>query len=73
MSITICIIMGFIALVIGFVFGKFGGKKIDPRELTEKINFAIGTENESLKKENETIKKKNLFFGTKEFSCFSFS
>jgi hypothetical protein len=59
---VICIVVGVIALVIGFFFGKFGGKEIDPCELAEKINFAVGTENDSLKKENETLKKKNLFF-----------
>lgn len=59
---VICIVVGVIALVIGFFFGKFGGKEIDPCELTEKINFAVGTENYSLKKENETLKKKKLFF-----------
>ena len=59
---VICIVVGVIALVIGFFFGKFGGAEMDPRELTEKINFAVGTENDSLKKENETLKKKNLFF-----------
>ena len=62
MSITICIIMGVIALVIGFFFGKFGGTEMDPRDIAEKINFVIGAENESLKQENEAIKKKNFFF-----------
>jgi len=31
-------------------------------DLIEKINFAIGTENKTLKQENETLKKKNVFF-----------
>jgi hypothetical protein len=31
-------------------------------DLIEKINFAMGTENKTLKEENETLKKKNLFF-----------
>ncbi|MBR4567993.1 hypothetical protein IKO18_06445, partial [bacterium] len=30
-------------------------------ELIEKINFAMGTENQNLLKENELIKRKNLF------------
>ena len=59
---VICIVVGVIALVIGFFFGKFGGTEMDPRDIAEKINFAVGTENDSLKKENETLKKKNLFF-----------
>ena len=57
-----CILVGIIALVIGFAFGKFGGTEMDPHDIAEKINFAVGTENDSLKKENEIIKKKNLFF-----------
>ena len=59
---VICIVVGVIALVIGFFFGKFGGTEMDPRDIAEKINFAVGTENDSLKKENETLKKKKLFF-----------
>jgi len=55
--ITTCIVVGVIALVIGFFFGKFGGKEIEPCELVEKINFVVGGQNESLKKENEIIKK----------------
>ena len=31
-------------------------------DLIEKINFAMGTENKTLKEENETLKKKNVFF-----------
>ena len=62
MSMVVCIIVGFIALVIGFLFGKFGGDKINPHDFAEKINFTLGTENESLKKETEELRSKLLFY-----------
>ena len=52
-------LVAFVALVLNFY-------RINnhPRlsNLIEKINFAMGTENQTLKQENETLKKKNLFF-----------
>jgi hypothetical protein len=62
MNVTICIIIGIIALIVGFVLGRSSVEPTFSLELIEKINFAIGTENKTLKEENETLKKKNVFF-----------
>lgn len=62
MNVTICIIIGIIALVIGFALGRSSVEPTVSLELIEKINFAMGTENKIIKDENETLRKKNLFF-----------
>jgi hypothetical protein len=61
MDAVICIIIGIIALIIGFIFGSSRESDIS-LDLVERINFAMGTENKTLKEENENLKKKNLFF-----------
>lgn len=62
MNVSICIIIGIIALVIGFALGRSSVEPTVSLELIEKINFAMGTENKILNDENETLRKKNLFF-----------
>ena len=61
MNVAICIIIGIIALVAGFALGRYRNEPTVSLELIEKINFAMGTENQNLLKENELIKRKNLF------------
>ena len=62
MNVVICIIVvGLIALVAGFALGRYRNEPTVSFELIEKINFAMGTENQNLLKENELIKRKNLF------------
>ena len=61
MNVVICIIVGLIALLAGFVLGRRRDEPTVSLELIEKINFAMGTENQNLLKENELIKRKNLF------------
>lgn len=61
MNVLICITIGLIALLVGFLLGIYRESTIS-LELVEKINFAMGSENKTLKEENETLKKKNLFF-----------
>ena len=51
-----------VALVAGFFLGRSREEAIVSNDIIEKINFAMGTENKSLKEENETLRKKNLFF-----------
>ena len=51
-----------VALVAGFFLGRRREEAIVSNDIIEKINFAMGTENKSLKEENETLRKKNLFF-----------
>ena len=62
MNVTICIIIGIIALIVGFVLGRSSVEPTVSLELIDKINFAIGVENKALRAENETLKKKNVFF-----------
>ena len=62
MNVTICIIIGIIALIVGFALGRSSVEPTVSFELIEKINHAMGTENQTLKDENETLRKKNLFF-----------
>ena len=62
MNVVICIIVGLIALLAGFALGHRRDEPTIFLELIEKINFAMGSENKTLKEENETLKKKNLFF-----------
>ena len=62
MNVVICIIVGLIALLAGFALGHRRDEPTISFELIEKINFAMGTENKTLKEENETLKKKNVFF-----------
>ena len=62
MNVVICIIVGLIALLAGFALGHHRDEPTIFLELIEKINFAMGSENKTLKEENETLKKKNLFF-----------
>jgi hypothetical protein len=62
MNVLICIIVGIIALIVGFALGR---RRVEPTlsiELIKKINFVTGVENQTLKEENETLRKKNLFF-----------
>ena len=61
MNVAICIIIGILALVIGFILGQHHDEPTVSNDIIEKINFAMGTENKSLKEENETLRKKNLF------------
>jgi len=66
MSTGICIIVGVLALAVGFFLGKNDRSKsviINPYDFVAKINFAIGEENEALKEKNELLVKKNLFLG----------
>ena len=51
-----------VALVAGFFLGRRREEAIVSNDIIEKINFAMGTENKTLKEENENLKKKNLFF-----------
>ena len=51
-----------VALVAGFFLGRRREEAIVSNDIIEKINFAMGTENKTLKEENETLKKKNVFF-----------
>jgi len=60
MDVVICIIVGIIVLV-AYVLNFFRTNS-QPSDLIEKINFAIGTENETLKEMNRTLQIKNLFF-----------
>ena len=62
MNVVICIIVGLIALIAGFTLGHRRDEPTVFLNLIEKINFAMGSENKTLKEENETLKKKNLFF-----------
>lgn len=50
-----------VALVAGFFLGRRREESIVSNDIIEKINFAMGTENQNLLKENELIKRKNLF------------
>jgi len=50
-----------VALVAGFFLGRRREEAIVSNDIIEKINFAMGTENKTLKEENELIKRKNLF------------
>lgn len=61
MNVVICIIVGLIALLAGFALGHRRDEPTIFLELIEKINFAMGTENKTLKEENETLKKKKVF------------
>jgi len=61
MDAVICIIIGIVALIIGFILGSCRESTVSPN-LVERINFATGTENQTLKEKNEDLKKKNLFF-----------
>ena len=60
MDVVICIIIGIIALV-AYVLNFFRTNS-QPSDLIEKINFAMGTENQYLKEENRTLQMKNLLF-----------
>jgi hypothetical protein len=51
-----------VALVAGFFLGCRREEATVSNDIIEKINFAMGTENKSLKEENDVLKKKNLFF-----------
>lgn len=51
-----------VALVAGFFLGRRREEAIVSNDIIEKINFAMGTENKTIKEENETLRKKNLFF-----------
>ena len=51
-----------VALVAGFFLGRRREEATVSNDIIEKINFAMGTENQTLKEENENLKKKNLFF-----------
>ncbi len=51
-----------VALVAGFFLGRRREEATVSNDIIEKINFAMGTENKTLKEENETLKKKNVFF-----------
>ncbi len=62
MNVAICIIIGILALVICFILGQHHDEPTVSLELIDKINFAMGTENKTLKEENELLKRKNLFF-----------
>ena len=62
MEVLICIIVGIITLIAGFALGYRRDEPTVFLNLIEKINFAIGSENKTLKEENEDLKKKNLFF-----------
>ena len=62
MNVSICIIIGIIALVIGFALGRSSVEPTVSLELIDKINFAMGTENKTLKEKNEDLEKKNFFF-----------
>ena len=62
MEVLICIIVGIIALIAGFALGSRRNEPTISIELIEKINFAMGNKNQTLKEENEDLKKKNLFF-----------
>lgn len=61
MSVLIFIIVGFVALVIGFLLG--GYRMEFSNDIVEKINSALGAQNKELKMENEVLKRKILFFG----------
>jgi hypothetical protein len=61
MDVVICIIICVIALIVGFIFGSSRESDVS-LDLIEKMNFAMGTENKTLKEENEMFKKKNFFF-----------
>ena len=50
-----------VALVAGFFLGRRREEAIVSNDIIDKINFAMGTENQNLLKENELIKRKNLF------------
>ena len=50
-----------VALVAGFFLGRRQEEAIVSNDIIEKINFAMGTENQNLLKENKLIKRKNLF------------
>jgi hypothetical protein len=61
MDVVICVIVGIIALVVGFIFGS--SRESDASlNLVERINFVMGTENKTLKEKNEDLEKKNFFF-----------
>ena len=62
MNAVICVIIGIIALVAGFVLGSRRDEPTISNDFIGRINFAMGTENQTLKEENEMLKKKNLFF-----------
>jgi len=50
-----------VALVAGFFLGRRREEAIVSNDIIDKINFAMGTENQTLKEKNELIKRKNLF------------
>ena len=51
-----------VALVAGFFLGRRREEAIVSNDIIEKINFAMGTENKTLKEENRTLQIKNLLF-----------
>lgn len=57
MTTLIC----FLTLVIGFLLGGICKTPLS-KYFVEKINFAVGVENQTLKEENEDLKRKRLFF-----------
>ena len=61
MDAVICIIIGIIALIVGFIFGSSRKSGIS-LELVERINFVMGAENKTLKEKNEDLEKKFFFF-----------
>ena len=61
MSTLIYFVVVVFILVIGFLFGLLFKTPVS-KYFVEKINFAVGIENETLKRENEDLKKKGLFF-----------
>ena len=62
MNVVICIIIGIIALIVGFVLGRSSVEPTVSLELVERINFVMGAENKTLKEKNEDLEKKFFFF-----------
>ena len=56
-------IVGFFifVIIVALVAGFFLGRRRE-EAIVSNVNFAMGTENKTLKEENETLKKKNVFF-----------
>ena len=50
-----------VALVAGFFLGRRREEAIVSNDIIEKINFAMGTENKTLKEENENLKRRTSF------------